>query len=245
MFQKYAIRLSMRILIFCTVLYGYFFHYPFLAGIIDFKLYGKFTPLHVLWIILMFGMILHLLPKSKITMSGRKQLACTYQAPTDGYEEVELFHYVKTMNIAAWRVMLIWLLFNAVFGILYLLGIIGVAELFLLTMFFYVSDLICMLLFCPFQTYIMKNRCCVNCRIFDWGHFMMYTPMLFIKSFFSWSLFFTAAVVLIRWELSYAKHPERFWRGSNMAIRCENCTDNMCKVKGPLTNIISSKPRDN
>ena len=77
----------------------------------------------------------------------------------------------------------------------------------------------------------MKNKCCVNGRIFDWGHFMMFTPMLFIKSFFSWSLFFTSQVVLIRWELIYAKYPERFWSGSNTKLNCEKCNDKICKFK--------------
>lgn len=77
----------------------------------------------------------------------------------------------------------------------------------------------------------MKNRCCVNCRIYDWGHFMMFTPMLFIRNFFSWSLFFTSVVVLIHWELLYAKHPERFWHGSNRSLQCANCKDKTCQYK--------------
>ncbi|MEG1537474.1 MAG: hypothetical protein RR387_04235 [Clostridiales bacterium] len=245
MFRNYMIRLTLRILIFLSILYCYFFHYTWMESIMDFKLLGKLTPLHLLWTVLMFGMLLHLFPQSKITMSGRKQLARTYQAPEEPYEEQELLHYVKRMNVAARQVMLGWLLLNLIFGVLYLYGIIGVAELFLLTMFFFISDLICILLFCPFQTFFMKNRCCVNCRIFDWGHFMMYTPMLFIKSFFSWSLFFTACIVLIRWELSYAKHPERFWEGSNLTIRCENCHDQICKLKKPLANLLCARHQDN
>jgi hypothetical protein len=91
---------------------------------------------------------------------------------------------------------------------------------------------ICMLFFCPFQRY-MENRCCVNCRIFDWGHFMMFTPMVFIKNFFTWTLFLTSIIVLIRWELTYAKYPERFWCESNETLRCENCRDKLCQVKHP------------
>ena len=75
-----------------------------------------------------------------------------------------------------------------------------------------------------------KNKCCVNCRIYDWGHFMMFTPMLFIQNFFSWSLFFTSLVVLIHWEIVYAKYPERFWSGSNKTLQCQNCKDKtFCK----------------
>ena len=234
MFKKYMVRLSARVVIFLTILYFYLFHHETIASFVDFKLFGEFTPLHVLWTVLMLGMILHLLPKSKITMSGRKSRPGTYTEPANGYSRLELLEYVQQANLQAWKVMLVWISFNAIFGILYLSGIIGEAELIMLTIFYFMSDLICMMIFCPFQKFFMKNRCCVNCRIFDWGHFMMYTPMVFIKSFFSWSLFFTACVVLLRWEITYAMHPERFWRGSNATIRCENCKDKICHIKKPL-----------
>ena len=60
---------------------------------------------------------------------------------------------------------------------------------------------------------------------------MMFTPMLFIKNFFSWSLFFTSLVVLIKWEIVYAMHPERFWEGSNKILQCANCKDRTCRIK--------------
>ncbi|MDO4582342.1 MAG: hypothetical protein Q4B96_07160 [Bacillota bacterium] len=245
MFIKYSIRLCLRVVIFLSVFYVYLFYRPLAESFIDFKLFGPLTPLHLLWAVLMGGMLLHLLPKTRITMSGRKRLASTYQAPEQPYDRLELLEYVQSMNMRAWRVMLCWLLLNSVVAALYLLNVIGVAEIFLLTIFYFASDLVCMLIFCPFQTLIMKNRCCVNCRVFDWGHFMMYTPMLLIKSFFSWSLFFTACILLIRWEFIYARHPERFWRGSNATIRCENCQDKICQIKKPLRAVFTDKEADN
>ena len=41
------------------------------------------------------------------------------------------------MNIKAWKVMLVWLSFNAIFGVLYLFSVIGEAELILLSMFYF------------------------------------------------------------------------------------------------------------
>ena len=152
----------------------------------------------------------------------------------DNYSEIELFCFVKEQNARAWKVMLLWLSFNAIFGVLYLLGIIGVEDLLMLSVFYFLCDYICILIFCPFQTFIMKNKCCINCRIYDWGHFMMFTPMLFIQDFFSWSLFFTACVVLIKWEIIYAKHPERFYEGSNKNLQCAHCKDKTCQIKNSL-----------
>ncbi len=135
--------------------------------------------------------------------------------------------------------MLVWLCFNAIWGIFYLISIIETADLLMITVFYYLSDYICILLFCPFQQFIMKNKCCVNCRIYDWGHFMMFTPMLFIKNFFSWSLFFTSCIVLIHWEFVYARFPERFWDGSNQTLRCVNCQDKTCQIKTAILRSIT------
>ena len=191
------------------------------------------TPVHVLWLVFMVMMLLHIFPPKEVTMALRKADKEKYEEQKD-YSELELLKYVQDQNVKAWKVMLVWLSFNAVFGILYLFKIIDNADLLMLTVFYFLSDYICILLFCPFQTGIMKNRCCVNCRIYDWGHFMMFTPMLFIKNFFSWSLFFTSCVVLIKWEIIYAKHPERFWDGSNKTLKCANCKDKTCQIKNAL-----------
>ena len=234
MFHIYLGRLIARVIIFGLVVTLYIFHRQQLTDIMTQDFFRSLTPLHFLWALLMLGMVIHLLPKFKITMSGLKSRPYTYKEPEDGYDKVQLFQYVQQMNIRAWRVLLIWVCFNAIFGILYLCDVIGAAELLILTLFYFTCDLICMLVFCPFQKYIMGNRCCVNCRIFDWGHLMMYTPMLFIPSFFSWSLFFTSIVVALRWELTYSRYPERFWRGSNATIRCENCHDMTCRIKKPF-----------
>lgn len=198
------------------------------------------TPLHVLWLAFMGIMLLHIFPTEKLTMALRKSERENYIEYKD-YQELDLLKFVQEQNIRAWKVMLIWLSFNAVFGLLYLLKIIDNADLLMLTVFYFLSDYICILFYCPFQTFLMKNKCCINCRIYDWGHFMMFTPMLFIKNFFSWSLFFTSIVVLIRWEVVYAKHPERFWSGSNTTLQCANCKDKTCQIKKKVAGITGRK----
>lgn len=167
-------------------------------------------------------------------MGSRKQFSRTYTPPEGGYSKEALYEHTLSNNIRSWIVLLVWMTLNGIVAMLYLLEVITAKELVLLSMFFYLSDLICVLLWCPFQSIIMKNRCCINCRIFNWGHFMMYTPLLFIKNFFTWSLFFTSIIVLIRWEITYAYNPHRFWEGSNINLRCENCHEKMCRIKKPF-----------
>lgn len=241
MFKRYFLNWCFRLSIFLVVLWHYIFNKEAMMRFVEFKLFDTFTPLHILWAVLMLSMILHIWPGKTLTMGARKSVAETYTEPKCSYDRAELLEYVQKMNIRAWKVMLVWLSFNAIFGVLYLFSVIGEAELILLSMFYFVCDTTCIVMFCPFQTFIMKNRCCVNCRIFDWGHFMIFTPMLFIRSFFTWSLFFTSLIVLIRWEVLYASHPERYWDGSNASIRCENCQDRLCRIKRPLRQAVEKK----
>lgn len=234
--KRYLISLIFRILVFLTFLAIYIIQRKGLMDLFQYPLIGSISPMHILWLIFMVIMLMHIFPGNKLTMALRKAEKEEY-VEVPGYSRMELLEYVQSQNIKAWCVMLVWLLFNCIFGALYLTGIIAETELLMLTVFYFLCDYICILFFCPFQTFIMKNRCCVNCRIYDWGHFMMFTPMLFIKDFFSWSLFVTSLIVLIRWEIVYAKHPERFWSGSNQRLQCANCKDKICSIKGKLIKI--------
>ncbi len=238
MMHRYLIKFIFRLTIFVSVLLLYLTKKELLLDILkhQFSLYVvdfKITPLHVLWAIFMGIMILHLFPNRELSMALRKNKKENY-VEVPGYSELELLKFVQDQNVKAWKIMLIWLSGNAVVGVLYLFKVLDVADLLMLTVFYFLSDYICILLFCPFQTGIMKNKCCVNCRIYDWGHFMIFTPMLFIQNFYSWSLFFTSLVVLIHWEIIYAKYPQRFWSGSNQTLQCQNCKDKTCQIKNRL-----------
>ncbi len=40
------------------------------------------------------------------------------------------------------------------------------------------------------------------------------------------------------WEIIYAKHPERFWSGSNKILQCAECQDKTCQLKRNLQRVI-------
>jgi len=229
----YLLKFMFRIFLFTVVFVVYLHDCDNLEMLMHQSIGYGINVVHVIWFVFMSIMIWHLLPNKHLSMAWRKSKEEVY-VPVDNYDELELLRYVQKQNLAAWKVMLVWLSFNAVFGLLYLLGILCAGDPLMLTVFYFLCDYICILLFCPFQKGIMKNKCCINCRIYDWGHFMMFTPMLFIKNFFSWSLFFTSLVVLIHWEIVYAKHPERFWEGSNKTLQCVNCREKTCQIKKRL-----------
>ena len=236
MIQKYQTKLVLRILVFLTGVYIYVFHSKWLEMIYGRELHRELLLLYALWMALVVGMLYQLIPNhsKSLTMGSLKYYNMNFFPANEPYRPGEMNRFIQLSNLGAWKVLGSWLLLVALIGMLYFGRIIDRRMLFLITLFFYISDLICVVFWCPFQSWMMKNKCCVNCRIYDWGHFMMFTPMLFIRNFFSWSLFFTSLVVLIRWEIVYAKHAERFWFGSNRILQCAHCQDGTCHIKQKL-----------
>lgn len=234
MMKAYLIKLSVRIAIFLAVFIFYLYDKEMLLSFILQPIYAGINAMHILWFVFMVMMIKHLFPKEPFTMALLKREEKQYVA-VDNYSKLEVLEFVQDQNKKAWTVMLVWIIGNGIVGLVYAFDIIGQADLFMLTVFYFLCDYICILFYCPFQSHIMKNKCCVNCRIYDWGHFMMFTPMIMIKSFYTWSLFFMACIVLIHWELTYAKHPERFYYGSNKCLQCKNCKDKTCQIKNKIT----------
>ena len=230
----YLFKFAIRIAIFFGVLAFYLKDRDLMGILMNQPFWHNFTLIHFIWFIFMGLMIMHLIPNNRLSMAWKKAKETEFR-PVENYDELKLLQFVQKQNIAAWKVMLLWLCFNAIWGTLYLFGILTSSDLLMLTVFYFLCDYICILIFCPFQKIFMKNKCCINCRIYDWGHFMMFTPMLFIKNFYSWSLFFTSLVVLIHWEITYAKHPERFWEGSNKTLQCINCKERTCQIKKKIS----------
>ena len=230
----YLFKFAIRIAIFFGVLSFYLKDRDLMGILMSQPFWHGFTLIHFIWFVFMGLMLMHLNPNNRLSMAWKKAKETEFR-PVENYDELKLLLFVQKQNIAAWIVMLLWLCFYAIWGTLYLFGVLTSSDLLMLTVFYFLCDYICILIFCPFQKIFMKNKCCINCRIYDWGHFMMFTPMLYIKNFYSWSLFFTSLVVLIHWEIAYAKHPERFREGSNKTLQCINCKERTCQIKKKIS----------
>jgi hypothetical protein len=190
-----------------------------------------FRPIHFFWIILMAAMIPKFFPQKGNSMGCRKQFKSSFEPSTKKFIKSEIDGWTQLENKAAIKVFALWFIVNAVIAFLYYAKILGQWDMVLLSLFYFVCDMICLLVWCPFQYFIMKNRCCVTCRIFNWDSIMVCTPLIFIRGFFSWSLVAVAFFLLIRWEYSYWKHPLRFFEGSNENLQCKHCKEKICKTK--------------
>lgn len=226
--KTYFIRLVLRSLIFGLCILLCIFYPDQLKILQGWNFFKQFSVLHLLWGVWLIDMLAQLVPiKAKISLGSQKLFRHRFKPIMDKINYQALRQYVISTTKSAYKVMLIWIAFLIVVGVLYFTDIISAEILFLISVAFYVCDLICVLIWCPFRL-IMQNRCCTTCRIFNWDHLMMFTPMLFIKGFYSLSLLGLSFAVWVVWELCVLIYPERFWEHSNVALRCSECTDKLC-----------------
>lgn len=190
--------------------------------------------LFVIWVVFLVEMIFRFFP-AKIESMGCQKIFNRNHIPVDGQiNEKPIVSSAKSTALIA----VSWVLLNVVFGVLYYLNIFDDGILILISLAYSVCDMICILFFCPFQTWFMKNKCCNTCRIYNWDYAMIVTPLVFIPSFFTWCLVWISLLLLIKWEVFYKMHPERFSPNTNQNLQCENCKEKLCHHKKQLQGFL-------
>ena len=182
-----------------------------------------------LWAAYAVGMFLRFFPSSTESMGCQKQFACNYKPAAQGVKII-----AKPRRYGALYVALAWVALNGAIGLAYSAGWLDKGVLLLISLFYGVCDMICILFFCPFQTWFMLNKCCTTCRIYNWDYAMMFTPLLFTGGFWGWSLLGMALLLLARWEITAYLHPEWFSEVSNGSLACQNCQEKLCAHKKQL-----------
>ena len=233
------VKLILRLIIFITAAVLYLYNKIHDTG----KTFGGFEDRSVftaiVWLFFVVGMILRMFPSKLESMGCQKQLKRNYNpkadAPTDRKD------YGRQPGILTFAAFSAWIALNAIIGILYFADIIDAGMLVLVSLAYSIGDVICILFFCPFQTWILKNKCCATCRIYNWDYAMMFTPFIFIPHPFTWSLLAIALVILVKWEYCYRRYPERFVESCNDSISCKNCTEKLCQHKKQLRRFLKKR----
>lgn len=232
------IKLVLRSLLFLAVLVTY------LLDKTEILTYHAILPM-IVWGFFVVEMLLRFFPSKLESMGCQKQFARNYEpigkdiAPTNQ-------SWRRTALVTA-----VWLALNGVIGALYYAGLFDRGVLILIAIAYSVCDIICILFFCPFQTWFMKNRCCATCRIYNWDFAMMFTPLVFIPSLYTYSLLGCALILLLRWEIAYRSHPERFSTATNKCLDCSRCEEKLCSHKKQLKGFLKKyksrffPPREN
>ena len=181
----------------------------------------------LVWLVFVVEMTLRFFPSRYESPGCQKQFARNYIK--SGNTDI-----IIPENHATFLVALIWIIFNGIFGALHMTGIFDDEIMILLCSAYSICDIICILFFCPFQTWFLKNKCCGSCRIYNWDYAMMFTPLFFVRKYYTWSLLALSIALMLRWEITFFRHPERFSEQTNEYLRCENCTEKLCTHKRQL-----------
>lgn len=191
------------------------------------------------WVVLAFEMCARFFPFPTESMGSQKQFARNFMPTRRAEPDLAVVNRGVGIALASWIVL------NGVIGILHMMKILSDGALLLIALFYSVSDIICILFFCPFQTWMMKNRCCATCRIYNWDYLMMVTPLMMIRTFYTWSLSALAIGLFLRWEITARRRPERFAVETNAALKCANCTEKLCFHKKQLRSFWQKEFRTN
>ena len=221
------VRLFYRSLLFVMLLIDYISFRLNSGEEITEKLESRPVILVVTWVVFVVEMILRFFPSPLESPGSQKQFKKNYIK--SGETEI-----VVHDNNATFLVALIWIVFNGIFGALRMNGILDDGIMILLCSVYSVCDMICILFFCPFQTWLLKNKCCGTCRIYNWDYAMMFTPLFFVGTSYAWSLLVLSIALLVRWEVTFFLYPELFSENTNEYLRCKNCKEKLCAHKTQL-----------
>ncbi|MBQ3291281.1 MAG: hypothetical protein IJH43_02745 [Mogibacterium sp.] len=191
---------------------------------------GRPIIITVIWTVFTIEMIMRFFPSKLESPGCQKQFARNYVKT--GKTNIDIQDNNGVMLVA-----LIWIMFNGVFGMLHMLGILDDGIMILLCCVYSVCDLICILFFCPFQSWFLRNKCCSTCRIYNWDYAMMFTPLFFVRKAYTWSLLVLSIALMLRWEITFYRHPERFAESTNGYLSCSNCTEKLCTHKNQLKSL--------
>jgi len=224
------VRLVYRSVLFVLLLISYIrFRFYSEASIIE-SVEKMPTIIVVTWAVFFVEMVFRFFPSKYESPGCQKQFAKNYIK--SGSTEIVIHDNNATMLVA-----LIWVVFNGLFGALYMAGIFDDGIMILLCSVYSICDIICILFFCPFQTWFMKNKCCSSCRIYNWDYAMMFTPLFFVRKTYTWSLLVLSVALMVRWEITFYLHPERFSEKTNDYLQCKNCTEKLCVHKRQLNSL--------
>ena len=191
--------------------------------------YKMISPLHIIWLIWMIDMILQLCKSPNYwPLGSQKYREERYKKPLLMPNRKHIKEAMKELNKDSISVAIAWILLIAIIDILYLTNIIPFQIVIIISTAFYVCDIICVIGWCPFKTFFMHNKCCITCRIFNWDHAMMFSPLIAISGIWTYSLVIMSLIVVIVWESSCKNHPERFMEKTNLSLRCFYCKDKIC-----------------
>jgi len=164
----YMLRLIGRVLVFLAAAAVFFLRPETFSVLEGYSFFKTPSLLHLLWIVWMLDMLHQLLPaKNNLALGSKKLFRQYFRSVREKLDLQKLKQYILSTTRSAYRIMILWAMLICSLGVLHETGILSDAVLLMVSILFYVCDLICVLVWCPFRL-LLKNRCCTTCRIFNW-----------------------------------------------------------------------------
>jgi hypothetical protein len=182
--------------------------------------------LHLLWFFAVLLLLRRFVPRWNRKTSSGKIFGVNYvpvQKPSP-VRQAKLVAYKSRMDKGAVRSAVYWGLVIVGTGLAYRVGVLNRLWLFEETMFFIFMDQFCVTVWCPFK-WLITNKCCKTCRINNWGYFMAFSPLIWVPSFWTYSILFLSVAVVVQWEVLFHRYPERFYEGYNEVLTCKGCVN--------------------
>jgi len=177
----------------------------------------------LLWLLLMLEQLVVVFPKTNNKTPFGKLFSRHYKE-VENYDKSKLLKESTIYNKRSVITFFLWILMIYVIYLIYKINLIDDNHVFFLSVVFYFFDHFCINVWCPFHKILVRNKCCNTCRIFNWGHFMIYSPLIVINNnYYTTSLVLMALSVLIQWEIQHYLYPQRFYEISNENLKCSSC----------------------
>ena len=109
----------------------------------------------LIWLVFVVEMIFRFFPSRVESMGCQKQFARNYKSTG---KHMPVLQSTRTTVLVA----TVWIVLNAGIAALYFTQLIDEGMLLLICLAYSVCDMICILFFCPFQNWFMKNKCCTR-----------------------------------------------------------------------------------
>jgi len=183
----------------------------------------------LVWLYLMCEQIVVLFPKTSHKTPFGKHFSKHYKQ-VKSFDKEKLKALAKTFNKRSILTFVLWWLMIYLISLIKTYGYINDLHVYFVAVLFYFFDHFCINIWCPFHKFLIRNKCCNTCRIFNWGHFMIYSPLVMVPNFYTLTLFVTSMIILLQWEVNHYLYPERFYEISNENLKCNSCNID-CRFK--------------